>query len=258
MSTMSDRVAIVTGAAEGLGRAIVDRLVGDGFRVVANDISAAIENSPGAGWPTDRIRTVVADIAAVDTADMLVETALSEFGRIDAFVNNAGVAGPSATLEDLSVEDLMRVFTINVVGSLRLCQAGIPHLKRQRSGRIVNVGSLFADQPVPEAGAYCVSKAAVRSLSEVLALELGEFGITVNTVAPGLILTSMHRGAIAAQAARLGVTAEQRERDLREGVPLQRHGVPADIAGAVAWLLSDDASYVTGQTIGVNGGLLFR
>jgi NAD(P)-dependent dehydrogenase (short-subunit alcohol dehydrogenase family) len=254
----SAAVAIVTGAAEGLGQSIVDRLLADGYRVVASDINESIHARSGSTWNADLVRTVKADVASRDSGTVLVDQALSAFGRLDAIVNNAGVGGPSATVQDVVIDDILRVFDVNLLGALRLCQAAIPHLKAQGSGRIVNMGSLFADQPVPEASAYCMSKAAIRSLSEVLALELGSYGITVNTVAPGFMLTKMHLAAIASQALRLGVTAEERESTLRNSVPLKRHGTGMDVAGAVAWLLSSDASYVTGQTIGVNGGVFFR
>lgn len=249
-------VAIVTGAADGLGHRIALRLLADGHRVVASDINPSIGTAFAEGGYGDRLQTMVADAAAPDSGRLLVERALASFGRLDAVVNNAGIGGPGASVEDVAVADVVRVFDVNVLGAVRLCQAAIPHLKAQKHGRIVNMGSVFADAPVVDGSAYCMSKAAIRSLTQCLALELGPFGITVNTVAPGYMMTPMHEEEVALQARTLGVTVEERFEALRQTVPLRRHGNGQDVAGAIVWLLSPDSSYVTGQTIAVNGGIL--
>lgn len=255
MTGTAHRCAIVTGAADGLGRDIAERLLTDGWCVVAADISPAVGDIFTAGAFDGRVRATVADIAAADAGDALVRTAMASYGRIDAVVNNAGVGGPSGDLDAIEMADVERTLEVNLLGPIRLCRAAIPLLKEQRSGRIVNVGSLFADRPVVGGSPYIMSKAALRSLSQCLALELGPSGITVNTVAPGYMMTKMHEEEVAAQARAAGVGADERLLALRAEVPLRRHGDGADVAGAVAWLLSDDAAYVTGQTIGVNGGV---
>jgi NAD(P)-dependent dehydrogenase (short-subunit alcohol dehydrogenase family) len=251
---VSAPVAIVTGAADGLGRDIARRLLDEGYRVVVSDISPGVHGAFASVTPK-HVVTVVADVAAPDSGERLVAAALDAFGRIDAIVNNAGVGGPGSLVENTNLDEVMDVFNINVLGSIRLCQAATPHFKRQQFGRIVNIGSVFADQPVAEGSAYCMSKAAIRVLSQCLALELGSFGITVNTVAPGYMLTAMHRDEVALQARGRGVSTEQRLDELRASVPVRRHGTGSDVAGSVVWLISHDASYVTGQTIGVNGGI---
>jgi NAD(P)-dependent dehydrogenase (short-subunit alcohol dehydrogenase family) len=248
-------VAVVTGAADGIGLAVVERLVADGYRVVAGDISGSVHERFATPPQASRVRSVVADMGAPDSGQALVAAAIDAFGRIDAVVNNAGVPGPAAATEQLDLDEVLRVFEVNVLGAVRLCKAAVPHLRSQRSGRIVNMGSLFASRPVPEVSAYCMSKAAIRTFSEALAVELGPHGITVNTVAPGYILTTMHRASMGRQAERRGISAEAREAELRDSVPLRRHGTGSDVAATVAWLLSNDASYVSGQTIGVNGGV---
>jgi NAD(P)-dependent dehydrogenase (short-subunit alcohol dehydrogenase family) len=248
-------VALVTGAADGIGLAVVERLVADGFRVVAADLAETVLTSFDTAVASGRVRPVVADVSSVDVAALLVDEAVGAFGQLDALVNNAGVPGVATPLADVGSDEVSRVFEVNLFGALRLCQAAVPHLRRQGAGRIVNLGSLFATQPVPEVSAYCMSKAAIRTLSHTLALELGPHGITVNTVAPGYILTTMHRAAIARAAARLGIAPEEREKTLRDQVPLGRHGSAEDVAGAVGWLLSRDAAYITGQTIAVDGGV---
>jgi NAD(P)-dependent dehydrogenase (short-subunit alcohol dehydrogenase family) len=255
MTRVDAPVAIVTGAAEGLGHAIAARLLADGHPVVASDINPAINTAFAGSDSGDRLRTVVVDAGAADSGELLAAEALRSFGRIDAIVNNAGVGGPGSLVEDLDLDDLVSVFNINVLGAVRLCQAVIPYLKEQGSGRIINIGSVFADNPVIAGSAYSMSKAAIKSLSQSLALELGPFGITVNTIAPGYMMTRMHEEEVALQAAGLGVSVEERLGTLRESVPLRRHGTGQDVAGVVAWLLSPDSSYVTGQTVGVNGGI---
>ena len=250
-------VAIVTGAADGLGLAIATRLLNDGYRVVASDINLA---SPAltADWSADRLLTVVADAADPRSGATLVDLAIAEFGRLDGLVNNAGIGGPGALIENVDLDDIREVFEVNVLGTVRLCQAAIPHLKAQGFGSIVNLGSVFADEPVPEGSAYCMSKAAIKSFTQCLALELGPAGIRVNAVAPGYMLTKMHLDEIALQAQRLGVTPEAHRDSLRDSVPLRRHGTGGDVANVVSWLLSADSSYLTGQTIGTNGGISFN
>src|SRR5690606_28399637 len=137
---------------------------------------------------------------------------------------------------------------INVVALVAMVQAATPALIESR-GSIVNLGSVFATEPVRGGGAYCMSKGAVHTLTRVLSIELGEAGVRCNTVAPGYILTAMHEEEVEGQAAELGISTDERFAQLRAEVPLKRHGVPADIAGAVAWLLGPDSTYVTGQSI---------
>lgn len=255
MTANAPRCAIVTGAAQGLGLGIARRLLDDGWCVVASDVSTSIGAAFPAGAYDGRARALVADVAGPENAEVLVSAAMASYGRLDAVVNNAGIGGPAGDLDTIEMADLIRTLDVNLLGAVRLCRAAIPHLKAQGSGRIINLGSLFADQPVVGGSPYIMSKAALRSLSQCLALELGPSGITVNTVAPGYMMTRMHEEEVAAQALVAGIGPRERLDQLRNEVPLRRHGHANDAAGAVAWLLSDDASYVTGQTIGVNGGV---
>lgn len=251
----TEPAAVVTGAAGGIGLAVVERLFADGYRVTAGDISPSVHDRFTSPSYAGRVRSVVVDMGSPDSGQVLVDATLDAFGRIDGVINNAGVAGPTAATEQLDLDDMLRVLDVNVLGTVRLCKAAVPHLCAQGSGSIINMGSLFAARPVPEVSAYCMSKAAIRTFSEALAIEVGPHGVTVNTVAPGYILTTMHRASMARQAASRGIAPEAREAELRDSVPLRRHGTGSDVAATVAWLLSPDASYITGQTIGVNGGV---
>lgn len=253
---MSTRCAIVTGAANGLGTGIAGRLLAEGWCVLAADISDDVDDRFAAEAHDGRVRTAVADIAEAGTAEALVRAAMASFGRVDAVINNAGIGGPAGDLDDVEMKDIQRTLDVNLLGAVSLCQAVIPHLKAQRSGRIVNIGSVYAQRPATGGSAYVMSKAALHGLTRCLALELGPFGVTVNTVAPGYMMTRMHEDEIELQARVAGIDAGHMERRLRDEVPLGRHGNGDDVAGAVVWLLSRDAGYVTGQTIGVNGGIL--
>ncbi|UOR01974.1 SDR family oxidoreductase [Leucobacter allii] len=250
-------VAIVTGAASGIGLASAARLLADGFRLGVCDVSSRLRERFAAEIADRRVVAVAGDLADPAVRQELVDATAAAFGGIDALVNNAASGGEAAEVARLDLDALRRTLEVNVIAVIALTQLAIPHLERSRRGRVVNMGSLFGDEPVVGGAPYCASKGAIHTLTRVLAVELGPAGITCNTVAPGFILTPMHAEEVEFQARERGVTAEQRYAELRAQVPLGRHGTPEDIADTVAWLLADDSRYVTGQRIAVNGGVQF-
>ena len=250
--TATDRVALVTGAGNGLGASITARLLADGWSVTAADIDATALGVYGDARTLTRV-TDVADAAAVGE---LVDETVAHFGRLDAVVNNAGIGGPARPVVELAPEDFERVLRVNLIGPFLLVRAAAPTMiAAGRGGRIVNLGSLFGQQGVAGGAAYCASKGGVTSLTQSMALELAPYDITVNTVAPGNMWTRMHAEEVAFRASQSGRPVEEEREAVRRAIPLGRHGTGEDIAGAVSWLLSADASYVTGQTVSVNGGV---
>lgn len=190
------------------------------------------------------------------TDEAFAARVMEQFGDVELLVNAAGVGGGNVAVVDLPADDVRAVLEVNAIGSFVFARAAArAMIAGGRAGSIVNVGSIFGQQGVPEGAAYCMSKGAVTLLTQVLAVELAPHGIRVNTVSPGNMATEMHWGYLRALAAERGTTFEAEVERLRAAIPLQRHGDGADVAGAVVWLASDDAAYVTGQTIGVNGGV---
>jgi NAD(P)-dependent dehydrogenase (short-subunit alcohol dehydrogenase family) len=243
---LDGRVVIVTGGAQGLGRVYAQRLINEGASVVIADING--ERAEATASELDALAVQV-DVANRGSVQVMVESVVRTYGRLDVLVNNAALFGPLEyqPIEDISVELWDRVMAINVRGVFLCCQAVIPIMKRQGSGKIINIASGTLLSGVPNFVHYITSKGAVFALTRALAREVGPFGITVNTLAPGLTLT---------EAVGLHHSAEQIERS-RASRALARDEVPDDLEGALAFLASDDSSFMTGQMLVVNGGAQF-
>jgi 3-oxoacyl-[acyl-carrier protein] reductase len=242
------RVAIVTGASRGIGRAIAEGLAADGMFVVVNytaneaaaaEVLAAIEKAGGKGSLS---RFDVSDPAAVDTA---VRAVADERGRLDVVVSNAGIA-IDALLLRAKKEDWARTLDVNLSGAFHLFKAASRHLLRSDSGRIITISSLIGEMGNTGQVAYAAAKAGLIGMTKSLAREFASRGVTSNCVTPGWIETDMTAGLIAGDA---------RDAVVKQ-IPLGRIGTAADIASAVRFLASPGASYITGQVIRVNGGLL--
>jgi NAD(P)-dependent dehydrogenase (short-subunit alcohol dehydrogenase family) len=238
------KVAIVTGGSNGLGRAITDAFTAGGARVLICDLMAA---DYFAG--RDDVATVVADIAAPDTASLVLDTAISRWGRADILVNDAA-AYPNATLLETAAADWERVFAVNVTGTFLMTQAFARHCvgRDATAAAIVSISTGSARSPRPAGAAYAASKAAVETMSKVFAMELGPHGIRVNVVAPGYIDVRGWSEAFPDRA-----TDEMRAR-LVAAIPLGRSGHPTDIASAVLFLASDAAAHISGTVLEVDGG----
>lgn len=245
---LEGRVALVTGAGSGIGRAICIRLAEDGAEVIALDLSAEAAATT-AGPLGARAFALAADVCDPGSMQRAVAESVSRFGGLDIAVNAAGV-GASELMVDTSVETWDRVVDVCLKGVFVSAQAQARALIAQRRGGvIVNVASTNAAQPGEGLSAYCAAKAGVEMFSRVCALELAQHGIRVASVGPGLTDTPMVARLLANPNARA---------EFLDNIPLNRPAKPEEIAAAVAFLVSDDAAYVTGQTLYVDGGASLR
>ncbi len=248
---LAGAVAVVTGAARGLGLATARRLVDDGAHVVLADILAPDPDvAGGLGARASVERCDVADSGAVDA---LVAKAQRRFGHLDIMVANAGVGGGAPVVE-MTDDEWRRVLSVNLEGAFYGCRAAARAMIPARSGVILTVGSIFGRDTPAGSAAYGASKAGVVALTQALARELGPHGIRVNCVSPGNMATEMHWSALRRHALRAGVPFETSVDRLRSAIPLGRHGAPEEVAALVSFLASSDAAYITGQTINVDGG----
>ncbi|MFV0315407.1 MAG: SDR family NAD(P)-dependent oxidoreductase [Microthrixaceae bacterium] len=249
MSGPSGRVAIVTGAASGIGLAIASRLAGDGHDVALFDRDAQAVDGAAGGIAAEghTARAYAVDVTDRERIGEAVGEVRSDLGDPLVLVNNAGIDGFSAFL-DIAPEVWERTLGVNVGGTFNCCQAVIPVMLEAGWGRIVNISSSSAQGGQQMMAHYVSSKAAMIGLTKSLALEFGPSGITVNTIPPGFIDTPMLRDAESRGLLGPGVEAAIAT------TPVRRAGLPEDIAATTAFLVSEEAAYITGQVIGVNGG----
>ncbi|WP_055048341.1 SDR family NAD(P)-dependent oxidoreductase [Devosia sp. A16] len=243
---LRNKVSIVTGAGRGIGNEIARTLAAEGAIVVITDIRQDLLDEAAAewqrnGWSGLQLRC---DVREAKDNKAVVEAVDKAFGRIDILVNNAGVAG-GARVEELAEDTWDLNMDVNLKGTFLMCQAVIPVMKRQRSGRILNAASFAAIVPSIGGAAYAASKSGVEGLTRVLAGELGAHEITVNCYAPGMIPTGMNRFAERTDA---------EKNRLLDTLTLRRWGSPKDVANLICFLASDLASYITGTMVDVSGG----
>jgi 3-oxoacyl-[acyl-carrier protein] reductase len=244
MIDLSGRIALVTGASRGIGRAIAQRLAAQGAFVVAaargeNAKAVAGEISASGG----KAESVSLDVTEPDAAVQFVAGALERHGRIDVLVNNAGITRDQLLLR-MKPDDWDAVIATNLTAAFALTQAALKPMIKQRAGRIICISSVVGQSGNPGQANYAASKAGLIGFAKAVALEVASRGITVNVVAPGMIETDMTRA----------ITGSARE-EWASKIPLRRLGTPDDIASAVCFLASDEASYITGHVLAVNGGM---
>jgi len=247
---LSNRVAIVTGAASGIGRASAQLFARHGANVLAVDVPGSDVKGTAA---TDaacagRIVTLEQSVAEDEAPKAIVDACLSQFGQLDILMNNAGVSG-SILVQDHSDADWDRINAVNVRAPFRLCREVIPHLVRSAAGRIINVASVMAEGTDYGLAAYCASKSGVAGLTRTLALELGKHGITANYIEPGAIYTGMTK---------TNFDKQDIAQIWAKKSALRRLGQPIDIARGALFLASDDGAFVTGHGLRVDGGLMLR
>lgn len=242
---LQNRVALVVGAARGIGRGIAERFLEEGARVVIGDSDPeAGKATVAALGPVDRLRFVPVDISRKEDAERAVAATADAFGTLDVLVQNAGIF-PWNLIENIEPDEWDRVLAVNLKGTYLAARAALPIMKRRRQGRMVFTSSITGPRVTsPGHGHYSASKAGINGFIKAAAIEFASYGITVNGVEPGNIRTEgvmQHRSA-------------EFIRSMEEAVPLGRLGTPRDVANAVLFLASDEASYITGTTIIVDGG----
>ena len=253
MATFEGKAAIVTGGGAGIGRAIAERLAEQGcavglIDVSGDDLTSTTADLSSTGRAAYAERADVSDEEAVQGA---ISGLAEKLGRVDILVNCAGILR-LGTLAEMSVKDWRDTFRVNVDGVFHTSRAAIPYLRRQGSGRVINISSWLGKSGKAYYGAYCASKAAIISLTETMALELAADGITVNAICPGIIMHTGMRDRAEEDLRQLGLpSAENRV----AGIPLGRLGRPEDVAAIAAFLAGEEASYMTGHTVNVTGGM---
>jgi NAD(P)-dependent dehydrogenase (short-subunit alcohol dehydrogenase family) len=272
MANLNGKVAFVTGAGRqnGIGAAIAQQLAQAGANVVVSDICAAPTDLPHGGnaaW--EELTAVATNLSSYGVQSLPLkvdvtkkgdlETAVSKikekFGQLDILVNNAGVIIGPAPIQYMAEEAWRKTFEVNATGVFLSCQAVLPlMLAGEQGGRIINISSIAAVRPRPFMAAYAGSKAAVISLTQALAQEVGEHGITVNAVLPGDVDTSMKQWGMMLESVVMGKEQADVVSDLTHRIPVGRLGVPEDVAQLVVFLASDEATFITGQAYNLTGG----
>ena len=244
---LSNRVAIVTGSARGIGRAIALKLAEVGANVVVNDIDKAAEQAQGVVEEIKAMNrqslAILADVSSSPDVIRLVETTLATFGKVDVLVNNAGITRDHLLMR-MSDEDWDEVLSVNLKSAFLCTRAVLRHMLRERWGRIINIASIVGIAGNAGQANYAAAKAGIIGFTRTIAKEVASRGITANTIAPGFIDTEMTQ--------RL---EEKRRQELKKQIPLGYFGSPRDVAEAVAFLASEEARYITGQVLNVDGGM---
>ena len=253
MYKFEGKTAFVTGAASGIGRSIAVRLAKEGCDVAVSDIDKAGVEETAALVAAEGRRSVASavDVANYDQVKAAIDGAIKDLGKIDFLYNNAGIIRVGSIAET-SLEDWQACFRVNTDGVFHGCKAIVPHMIERGSGKIINTSSWFGKVGKASYGAYCSSKFAVIGITQTLAAELAPHKINVNAICPGTIVETRMRDAADARSIEQGLkTAKERE----AGIPIGRVGLPEDIARVAVFLASEEASYMTGQSINITGGL---
>ena len=254
---LTEQVAVVTGAAQGLGLGIAEMLARHGASVVIGDLQQekagqAAEKLSGQGLSVGAEHL---DIASSKAVDRFFDRIVGKHGQLDILVNNAGVGQNVSAVAELSDDEWQRVIHITLTGTFYCCRAAGRRMEKQESGCIVNISSINGQNPAALVAAYNVAKAGVISLTRTLALELAAYGVRVNAVCPGPVYTDFNRTVMAQRCESLNITEDEMIEKIRGAVPLGRWGEPTDIANSVAFLCSPRASWMTGEVLRVSGGL---
>ena len=257
IGSLRGQVALVTGAAQGLGLGIAETLGRRGAVVVLADLQLQKATSAAMGLVEQGLLAEPAELNIADSGSVVrcFQRIKENHGHLDIVVNNAGVGQNVAPIVELSDEEWQRVLGVTLTGTFYCCRAAGRIMELQGSGCIVNIASINGQNPAALVAAYNVAKAGVISLTRTLALELAAYGVRVNAVCPGPVYTEFNRTVMAQRGQSLKLSEEQMVERIRAAIPLGRWGEPGDIANAVAFLCSQEAAWITGEVLRVSGGL---
>ena len=247
---MTGRKVVVTAGGSGIGRVIAERFRDSGAKVAICDIDRGSYEGRDLG---QRLAAWHADVGDPESAARFMTEAIAWLGGIDVLVNNAGVSGPTCPVEEITVDDWRRTMEVNVNGQFYCVRAAVPAMKAQRSGVILNMSSTAGRMGMPLRSVYSTSKYAVRGLSDVLAVELGGHNIRVNAILPGVVNGPRVRRVLSEQAAAAGATLEEYWPRVLHNVSLHTAVEAEDVAAMAVFLASDQARFISGQSIGVCG-----
>jgi 3-oxoacyl-[acyl-carrier protein] reductase len=253
---LKGKVAIVAGSSKGLGKAAAMELAREGASVVicARNENALLETAQEIGSQTGaQVLALPADVSKASDVESLISKAVARFGRIDILVNNAG-GPPFGSFESFGDEDWAKAIELNLLSAVRMSRAVLPHMKKQGGGRIINLASLSAKEPMEGLILSSAARAGVLGLAKALAHEFGKYNITVNTVLPGYHVTDRVLESLKHQAAQSKLSEAEIMAERTKSIPLGRMGKPEELAAAITFLASERASYITGATLLVDGG----
>jgi len=253
MNRLQGKTALITGAARGIGRHFAETYVAEGARVAIGDIDIGRARAAAAEIG-DRATAIEMDVTSQDSIDAAVAATVDAFGGIDILINNAAVF-TAAPVAEITRDDYQQVFAINVAGTLFTMQAVARHMiERGKGGKIINMASQAGRRGEPLVAVYCATKAAVISLTQSAGLNLVQYGINVNAIAPGVVDGEHWDGVDAFFAKYENKAPGQKKREVGAGVPFGRMGRPEDLAGMAVFLASEEADYIVAQTYNVDGG----
>ena len=255
--SLNGLVAVVTGAAQGLGLEIASQLAHNGATVIIADVQLEKARATAGQLRANSLKVQAAYLDITDSSGVtsFFEQAAGEHGRLDILVNNAGVGQNVTPIVELSDQEWARVLKVTLTGTFYCCRAAGAIMERQESGSIVNIASVNGQNPAALVAAYNVAKAGVISLTRTMALELAAYGVRVNSVSPGPVYTEFNRKGMAQRCQTLNITEDEMIERVRGAIPLGRWGEPVDIAQGVVFLCSPAASWITGEVLRVSGGL---
>lgn len=258
---LKDKVVLVTGASKGIGKAIAQAFAAEGARVaIAARNPAALEAAAAEMHKATSadVLAVVTDVTRAEDVEQMAGEVIARFGTVHVLVNNAGGAGKFSSFDQLSDQDWLDVFELNVMSAVRATRAVLPHMQRQKWGRIINISSESGTQPDAFMPQYNASKSALNSLTKSLSKAYAKDGILVNTVSPAFIMTPLVQQFMEQRAQAAGTSPAQAEADFlaqnRPHIELKRPGRSEEVASAVVFLASEEASFITGTNLRVDGG----